>query len=215
MLTSSWLSLSSTAFANELFANELFANELFDIEPTALWVSDDASFGAFDEDIEYDAFVGKSEIWGTDWGVSAEFLQNEESEVLGMPADSEYLNFDVKRRFGIAERSSVELGLGWQQLNIDSQLDASGPKLSLGGRFNVRQSLQLYGLTSWFPELEDDISNNVGATAYKLEAGLLYQPIPSVSLKAGYKHFSLDLQNEALEELGSSSNFLLGTDFSW
>ena len=182
-------------------------------KPNLMWLSGDVNVSAFD-DSSYDSFMGKGEIWNKQWGVSASLLQNDNNDVFGLPEDSQYFNFDVKRRFGSIDKSNFELGLGWQELNIDSQLDASGPKLSLSGRLNILSSVQLYGLTSYFPELEDELQDN-SATAYEFEAGLLYQPIPSISLKAGFRHFSLDLEDPQVEELGSSSGFLLGTDWSW
>jgi len=184
-------------------------------KPNLMWLSDDVNVSVFG-DGEYDSFLGKSELWSKNWGVSAELLQNDNDDVFGLPQDSTFLNFDVKRRvLGSRDKSSLELGLGWQELDIDSQLDASGPKISLSGRYNVFSSFQVYGLTSYFPELEDDIQN-ADATGYEVEAGLLYKPLPSWSLRAGYRVFNLDLQEDSLvEELSSSSGFLLGTDLSW
>lgn len=185
-----------------------------DPKPNLMWLSDDVNVSVFGEG-QYDSFLGKSEIWSNNWGVSAKLLQNDNSDVFGLPQDSKFLNFDVKRRvLGSQDKSNLELGLGWQQLDIDSQLEASGPKLSLSGRYNVFSSFQVYGLTSYFPELEDEIQNS-DATGYEIEAGLLYKPLPSWSLKAGYRVFSLDLQDPVVEELGSTSGFLLGTDLSW
>jgi len=179
-----------------------------------MWLSDDVNVSVFG-DSEYDSFLGKSEIWGDKWGVSAKLLQNDNDDVFGLPADSQYFNLDVKRRlFGDQDKSNIELGLGWQELNIDSQLDASGPKVSVSGRYSIFDSFQVYGLTSYFPELEDNIEET-DVTAYEIEAGLLYKPLPSLSLKAGYRVFSLDLEDPVIEELGSSSGFLLGTDLSW
>ena len=86
--------------------------------------------------------------------------------------------------------------------------------MSLTGELNILGSFKVYGATSYFPELEDELQNN-DATAYEVEAGVLYQPIPSLSLKAGYRHFALDLEDPVIEDLGSSSGFLLGTDLSW
>jgi len=186
----------------------------YEAKPSLMWLSGDTNFALFDETSEYDSFLGGSEIWGGNWGVSANLLQNDQNDVFGLPADSEYFNLDVKRRFGRQDKSNFELGLGWQELNIESQLEASGPKVSLAGRLNVFDSFQVYGLTSYFPELEDDLQNN-DATAYEFEAGLLYKPLPSVSLKAGYRVFNLDLEDPDIKELGSSSGFLLGTDLSW
>lgn len=179
-----------------------------------MWLSDDKSGSAFD-DGQYDSFFGKGEYWGDNWGVSANLMQSDDDSVFGFPDDSQFFNLDVKRRFGSRDKSNFELGLGWQELNIDSILEASGPRVSLSGTLNVFSSFQVYGLTSYFPELADDLENNDG-TAYEVEAGVLYTPFPSVSLKAGYRHFSLDIEeNTVIDEIGSSSGFLLGTDWSW
>ena len=188
-------------------------DEGIQIRPSLMWLSSDVNVSVFGN-TEYDSFIGKGEYWADNWGITANLLQNDESDIFGLPKDSEYFNLDVKRRFGSQDKSNFELGLGWQELSIDSQLQASGPKLSLSGRLNVLSTVQLYGATSYFPELADEYQNNT-ATAYEVEAGLLYQPFPSMSLKAGYRHFSLDLEDPVIEELGSSSGFLLGTDLSF
>lgn len=183
-------------------------------KPNLMWLSSDVNVSVFG-DGEYNSFLGKSEVWTDDWGVSAKLIQNDQDDVFGLPRDSKYFNFDVKRRIlGSQDTSNLEFGLGWQEFDIDSKLEASGPRLSLNGRYNIFDSFQVYGLTSYFPELEDDIQNSV-LKAYEIEAGLLYQPLPSWTLKAGYRVFSLDLEDPVLEELGSSSGFLLGTDLSW
>jgi len=185
-----------------------------DPKPNLMWLSDDVNVSVFG-DGEYSSFLGKSEIWTNNWGVSAKLLQNDKNDVFGLPRDSSYFNFDVKHRlFGSQDKSNLELGLGWQAMSIDSQLDASGPKVSLSGRYNVISSVQVYGLTSYFPELEDKLQEGE-AKGYEIEAGLLYSPLPSLSFKAGYRVFNLDLEDPIIEELGSSSGFLLGTDLSW
>jgi len=187
--------------APPLIANPIKLSGDFDILPN--------------ENGENDAFLGKSEIWADNWGVSAQLKQNDQSNVLGLPKESSFFNLDVKRRFGSQDKSNIELGLGWQSLNIESQLDASGPKLSLSGTYNLLKDFQVYGATSYFPELEDTLKSDQSLSAYEFEAGLLYKPLPSVSLKAGYRVFNLDLEDPTLEELGSTSGFLLGTDLSW
>lgn len=181
---------------------------------SSLKVSSDFNVSVYGEG-EYDSFLGKSEIWADNWGVSAELKQNDQSDILGLPKDSSFFNLDVKRRFGSQDKSNIELGLGWQELNIDSQLDASGPKVSLSGKYNLLKDFQVYGSTAYFPELEDQLKSDSTLTAYEFEAGLLYKPLPSVSVKAGYRVFNLDLEDPILEDLGSTSGFLLGTDLSW
>jgi len=202
---------------------DLSLNETSPLDEDEIAVSDDTTpslllsggvnLSLFGNDQE-DAFFGSSEIWNKNWGISAQLLKNDTSSILGLPEDTEYFNLDVKRRFGRKDRSNFELGLGWQELDINSQLDASGPKFSLSGKLNVLDSFKVYGSTAYFPELEDNLQNNK-ITGYELEAGLLYSPIPSLSLKAGYKVFNLDLNEPEIEGLGSTSGFLLGTDLSW
>ena len=182
-------------------------------KPSILWLSEDVNLSIFGQN-QYDSFLGTSQLWSDKWGVSAKFLDNDANDIFGLPQNSQYFNLDVKRRFGSKEKSNFELGLGWQDLNIDSQFDASGPKVSLAGRFKFLKSFQLYGSTSYFPELEDSLTDS-SATAYELEAGLLYSPLPSFSLKAGYRVFNLDLEDPIIEDLGSSTGFLLGSDWSW
>lgn len=192
-------------------------SENFDVfpvgKPSLLWLSDDVNVAAV-EGIEYESFLGSGELWSDNWGVSAKLLENSENDVFGLPEDSEYFNFDVKRRFGAKDKSNIELGLGWQEFSIDQQLQASGPKVSLSGRYNFSSAVQLYGETAYFPELEEQISD-LSASGFEIEAGVLYQPLPSLSLKAGYRKFSLDLQDPITENLGSSSGFLLGSDLSF
>jgi hypothetical protein len=183
-------------------------------KPNLMWLSEDVNVSIFGDE-QYDSFLGKSEFWTDKWGISAKLMQNDSDDVFGLPQDSKFFNLDVKRRlFGDQDKSNLELGLGWQELDISSQLDASGPKVSVSGRYNVFDDFQVYGLTSYFPDLANEATEKE-ATGFEIEAGLLYQPLPSLSLKAGYRVFSLDLEDPVIEELGSSSGFLLGTDLSW
>ena len=204
---------SSFLMDNALAADD---GQALENRPNLMWLSGETNVSVFD-DSEYSSFLGKGEYWSDNWGITANLLQNQNNDIFGLPNDSEYFNLDVKRRFGKKDSSNFQFGLGWQELTIESLLEASGPKVSLSGRLNLSNtvpSLQLYGLTSYFPELEDELQNN-DATAFEVEAGLLYQPLPSVSLKAGYRYFALDLEDPVIEELGTTSGFLLGTDWSW
>jgi len=185
----------------------------FVVKPTILWLSDEVNLSVLD-DYQYNSFLGSGEVWSKKWGLSTQLLENDANDIFGLPSDSHYFNLDVKRRFGNKEKSNLELGIGWQELSIDSQLDASGPRVSLAGRVQFLKSFKVYGSTSYFPELDDSL-NDVNATAYELEAGFLYSPIPSFSLKAGYRVFNLDIDATDIQGVGSTTGFLLGSDLSW
>jgi len=188
-------------------------DDILKIKPNLLWLSNDVNLPALDEN-EYDSFLSSGEIWYKKWGVSSQLIENDAGDIFAHPADSEYFNFDVKRRFGKADSSNFEFGFGWQELSIDSQLDVSGPRVSLAGNYKVFKSFQLYGASAYLPELNDSISDGT-ASAYEIEAGLLYTPGPFLSLKAGYRVFNLDFDEPIGDPLGSSSGFLLGSDWSW
>ncbi len=201
------------AISSGAYAQSSSDGHLLGAKPSLLWLSDDVNVAVMDG-LEYDSFLGSGELWNDQWGVSAKLLENRDDDVFGLPTDSEYFNFDVKRRFGSKDRSNFELGLGWQEFNINEQLQASGPKVSLSGRYSFTSTIQLYGETAYFPELEEQISD-LSTSGFEVEAGVLYQPIPSVSLKAGYRKFSISLDDPIVEDLSSSSGFLLGTDLSF
>ena len=197
--------LSQNSFAAE--------DTVLDAKPSILWLSDDVNLAIFGDN-EYDSFLGSSELWTGKWGLSAKLLENDSNDIFGLAETSRYFNLDVKRRFGSKDKSNFELGFGWQELDIESQLDASGPRVSFAGNLKLLKSFQLYGSTSYFPELDDRINDST-ATAYEFEAGFLYSPLPSLSVKAGYRVFNLDLTDTDLDGLGSSTGFLLGSDLSW
>lgn len=159
-------------------------------------------------------FAGSGEIWINKWGISTQLFENKSSALFGLPTNSEYFNLDIKRLFGNKDQSNFELGLGWQELSIDSQFDASGPRISFGGNLKLLKSFKIYGSTSYFPDLDDSINNN-NTTAYEFEAGLLYSPLPSLSLNAGYRAFDPELKDPKIESLNPSAGFLIGSDWSW
>lgn len=202
----SWLALVHTASADDT---------VFDYQPNLMWLSSDLSVPAFDRSNSYDSsFLGSGEIWSKNWGLSTQLLEND-NQVFGLPDDSSILSFDVKRRFSVRDNSLIEVGLGWQEFNIESLLESSGPRISLGGSFEFGNAFTVYGSTAWYPDVEDDFRPKQSGQAYELEAGVLYKPLPSLSLKAGYRQFSLDSSDRLLDELGSNSGFLLGSDLSW
>ena len=188
-------------------------DSLFAIKPSILWLSEEVNLSVLD-DYQYNSFLGSGEFWSNKWGISTQLLDNDSNDIFGLPSDSQYFNLDVKRRFGNKEKSNFELGVGWQELSIDSQIDASGPRVSLAGRLQFLKSFKVYGSTSYFPELDDSLSD-ITTTAYELEAGLLYSPVPSFSLKAGYRVFNLDLDATDIQGVGSTTGFLFGSDLRW
>lgn len=203
------------------FSASVAAEDPFASKPNILWWSDDFSLTAQDSSNQYDSFISQTDVWNNDWGFSGKLLQNDD-DLFGIPDNSAYLNIDVKRRFLGNSNNFLAVGLGWQDIDIesrdaDSRLEVSGPKLSLEGQFNLFRSMKLYGQTAWFPEM-DSTYQEEPASGYEFEAGVMVSPLPALSLKAGFRHFELkydtDTDNSS-DSIGSTSGFLLGSDFSW
>jgi len=186
--------------------------------PRYLWVSDKLSFKPSDSDNTSgrSSFASGAEYWTkSKWGISGNFSSNDSSLLLGAPKHSELFNVDVNRQLlrSKNKKDYLAVGLGWQNITVDDSLDANGLRLSLLGKYSIAKRLQVYGTSSWFPELELGSANS-NLSGYNLEAGLLFKPKASVSLQAGFRFYDFSKGTASVDDSGSSI-FTLGTKLSF
>ncbi|MGH1543755.1 MAG: hypothetical protein ACRBHB_25370 [Arenicella sp.] len=182
--------------------------------PEYIWVSDKLSIKT-KSGVTKDSFATKAEYWSkSKWGVSGNFTNND-TQLFGEPASSEIKNIDVNRQLFRSRNSAnyLAVGLGWQEIDIANEINAEGPSFSLLGKLNFANSFQVYGTSSWFPELDKTTSRD-NLSGYQLEAGLLFKHRSSLSLKAGVRVLDLD-NNQRGTKATSSSSFLLGTNLTF
>lgn len=157
---------------------------------------------------------GFTEIWvNDDWGVRSARYESSLDE-FGVD-NSSHASIDLKRRFfSLSEDHFVSLGAGWESIGLSGGESSSGLRLSAGGQFNVGGTVSLYGHTSWLPEL-DDVSGRSNLEAQEFEAGLAFDPDPSMSVRLGFRRFRLDFDEGGSSATSESDGFILGADFHW
>jgi len=186
--------------------------------PRYLWVSDKLSFKSSDAENTSgrSSFASGAEYWTkSKWGISGNFSSNDSSLLLGAPKNSELFNVDVNRQLlrSKNKKDYLAVGLGWQNITVDDSLDANGIRLSLLGKYSLAKRLQVYGTSSWFPEVELGSSSS-DLSGYNLEAGLLFKPKASFSLQAGFRFYDFSKGASSVDDSGSSI-FTLGTKLSF
>lgn len=144
-----------------------------------------------------DAFGGRAELWFKRFGASGQLFQPEISNS-GGSMDLEYINLDLKYRvFSPAQHNFVALGAGWQSIDIDG-LDTSGPRLLVEGQVGFLGTVYGYGRAAYLAQLADveeaGITLFEDGTGYQLELGVGVEPMPLLSLWAGFQLTDVDFE---------------------
>jgi len=187
----------------------VFAFDSLDIKLQPYWldtdlVNDESTFTE-----PFESVLGSNkELWlNNKWGLQGS-LYSGDFESTGANS-AEHLSLDVKRRFlNNADRTFFAVGVGWQDIDLHIGGASSGPRILLEGRWGFNDTLSLYGATAWLPYL-DDISAGSNVAGSELEAGVAYEPLPYLSLRAGYRRFDLDYDNRRGASGNSSSSGLM------
>jgi putative salt-induced outer membrane protein YdiY len=172
---------------------------------------------AVDKEEEFSAPHGGNEStelwWSRNWGVRKAHHPYRLGEA-GIDA-SEHLSIDFKRRFfSLTNNSFVALGAGWQAIDLESGESSSGLRLTAEGRFELGDEVSVYGQTSWLPDL-DGFGSHSRLEGQEFEAGLIYDPAPSISLKLGFRRFRLGYEHEGIPGSAESEGIILGAGYRW
>jgi opacity protein-like surface antigen len=167
-----------------------------------------------DDGVEPGVVDTTTEIWlDGKWGVRGSRYETGLDE-LGFDSTS-HTSIDLRRRFfALTERSFVALGAGWESIDLDDGVSSSGVKLTAEGRLGLGDSVSLYGQTSWLPGLED-VGTRSNLQGQGVEAGLTFDPAPSMSVRLGYRRFRLDFDDLGGNGSAESDGFILGAGFHW
>lgn len=188
-----------------------------DGEVGVFWWASNFNANVLSDDANAGALGGFGELWWDQkWGLRGALYRSDLKD-LDLGTTNEY-NLDFKRRLvSLTDNTFLAAGVGYERLSLDGGGHSSGPRLVLEGRLGVVPGIvYLYGETAWLPSMSDasDRSDIDGST---FEAGLSYEPLPFFSIRAGYRTFKLDFQNDMSGENGSTriSGFLFGGGFHW
>ena len=154
------------------------------------------------------------QVWIADkWGLQGGLYSNDLDNGLG---ETDYFNIDVYRRWlSLTDHNYIAFGLGWEDIDIGSGLNISGPRLSIKGQVGLGSLISLYGHSTWLPSL-DDATGIRDPNGLEVEAGLQISPFPFLSLRAGYRKFDLDFKSDdGSSNTSSSSGLILGGGIHW
>lgn len=175
----------------------------------------------FDSDIfEGELDVGTLSLFGDlwldrKWGLGAAWyqadLENEELE------DERRFHLDLKRRlFSPTDNTYLAVGAGWERIDLSGGGDSNGIRLVLEGRVGIGGFAYLYGLGAWLPWLSEP-AGYTDLNGSEMEAGIGFEPLPFLSLRAGYRNFQLDYDAGETGGSGASESrgFLVGAGVHW
>lgn len=178
-----------------------------DGEVLLLWWANDFETDLTSGEIDAGGWGGQAELWAGNWGMRGSLFRSDLADS-GSDDDIDYLSVDVKRRLLAAtDNNFIAAGVGWERLDLGAD-DSNGARLLVEGRVGLGRIFYLYGHTAWLPKLEDAAGRN-DLDALELEAGFGVTPFPFVSLRAGYRRFSLDFKDAAGDDRNDTAQGVL------
>lgn len=168
------------------------------------------------------------------YGIKAGIYQTD-LDAFSSIESSNYTTLDVMwRAFSPTQNNYVAVGLGWQQMNLNSIYLAgstSGARINVEGRVGLGRIVYAYGEGSYLPSLDDGVATLPGygqfedLSGHEYEVGISVKPAPFVNLRAGYRAHSIDFNQTGMDpNLGfgtemagtaESSGFLAGLVFNF
>jgi len=198
-----------------LYASSALALGLIDGELGTVWWANNFQANTTTSSYNAGGYGIRGNLWlDNRWGVSGTMLQSDLTDI-GLDSNNHY-SFDLQRRIlSLSDNSYIALGLGWEQLNLSND-SSSGSRLQISGRVSLLGIAYLYGRSTWIPQLSD-FAGYQDVSGLEHEAGISITPFPFLSLRAGYRRFSLDFTNASsgLGDSTESNGFILGAGFHW
>lgn len=196
MKRSAWFGLvvlaTATVFAGPALAVDGEAAVVYWMAETEFEAAAGSDFASAKDDSEGAGI--RAEFWMHRWGVSGEYYGPETEEELGS-SDLRYTALDVKYKVVPATRNTfLALGVGYEDIDLDA-VDTSGFRLVADGRIGFLGMAYAYGKYAYLLDLDDlEIGGVVlgeNGDGNELDLGIGYEPLPVLSVWAGYRQTSL------------------------
>lgn len=163
--------------------------------------------------------VSKISVWqgwlGDKWQGQGS-LYNTKSLDVGI-ADSSQWSVDITRRLLTAKKNTyLAMGLGWNDVATTAGEKSFGMRFVATGRVGIYGPAYIFGQASLSPWMTS-VGQLVNPFGKEIELGLAVDPLPSMSLRAGYRGYWLD-SAESLSDPGLRSQtdgFFIGGGLRW
>lgn len=163
------------------------------------------------------AFRGRLRLGA--WGVKAAYHRLEPGS-RNLAETTTLVNIDVLHDLiSVAPNSYLAMGGGWERIKLEeggSSVETSGARFVLDGRIGLAGIVYGYGEAAFYPWLSDsevEILGDIGVGlrdggGYEWELGIGVEPLPFLTVKAGYRVSTVDF------DLFSEGDRLGSADFS-
>ncbi len=167
-----------------------------------------------DGDLDVGSFSARAEAWWSDsWGLKGAYYNADLEQ--GDLQDRRRFSLDLKRRLiSPTENTFLAAGVGWENIQMETGGSSSGLRLSLDGRVGLVGIVSLYGQAAWMPSL-GDADGFVDMSGMEFETGVVLDPLPFLSIRAGFRQFDLDYSSGGDPGSTRASGIILGTGFHW
>ena len=143
----------------------------------------------------------RAQVWFFGWGVAGAYYKAEPEG-----GNVEYTSLDLERKLiKPTDNTFLAIGLGWQNVNVSIDgmstdlLDTSGARLNAEGRIGFAGFAYAYARGAYFIDLDDyKFSDGLDTYAFtsggghEYEVGVGFEPLPFLSLWAGYRVNKVD-----------------------
>ncbi len=197
-----------------LLSQASYALGLLDGEASIEWWNTEFSGNVFDGDLDAGTVSLRAQgWWDQKWGIEGGINLSDTSS--GQFEDQQHFSVELKRRLiSPTDNTYLAAGLGWEDIQLESGDSTSGIRLSLRGQIGLVGFASLYGQSTWLPTL-NSTSRFSNLSGSEFETGIVFEPLPFISLKAGYRRFKLDYGFSGSAGGSASSGFILGTGIHW
>ena len=187
-----------------------------DGEATIDWWSNELSGNPFKGTLDAGTISFRAEGWWDQrWGIKGGIDLTDIDADADELEDPERYHIDLKRRlFSPTDNTFFAAGVGWENLGLESGETSNGIRLSLEGRFGFAGFATFYGESIWMPRLSS-VNGLEGLSGVEFETGVVFDPLPFWSIRAGYRRFELDFDLDSGKGESTSQGIVLGTGLHW
>ncbi|MEA1890939.1 MAG: hypothetical protein U9N50_14330 [Pseudomonadota bacterium] len=131
--------------------------------------------------------------------------------------DSSQWSFDITRRLLSARQNTyLAMGLGWNDIEMAAGESSAGMRFIAEGRVGLYGPAYLFGQATLSPWMTT-VGPLVDPFGKELELGLAVEPLPSMSLRAGYRGYWLDTAKSSSDSSirSQTDGFYIGGGLRW
>ena len=159
---------------------------------------------------------GFGELWlNQKLGIRASLYRLKEENVI--MASDEQITVDLKYRLAsLTNNTFLAAGVGWEQDRFGSEGSVSGSRIVVEGRVGFLGIVRIFGEAGWTPDM-GHIGLRQDISAIGVEAGLVLDPLPFVSLRTSWRYHITDFTGAITGTSSREASYgvVMGVDIHW